>query len=365
MSGTDPTSPLFSPFSFRNGVQAGNRLVLAPMTNSQSHADGSLSDDELRWLTMRAEGGFGTVETCAAHVALDGQGWDGELGVFDDRLLPGLTRLATALRERGVVGLVQLFHGGARADAKLTGQQPWSASELPGDPNGPRQATKEDIARVIGQFRDAAVRAHQAGFHGVELHGAHGYLLGQFLSTLNTRTDAYGGDLEGRARFMREVTQAVRKAVPASFVVGIRISPEDMAQAKGLDLDENLTLARWLCDDGIDFLHLSLWRSAHNTAKRPAEHPLPLFRAVCPAEVPIIVAGSVWTRAEAEALLEKGAAAVALGRSGIAHPDWPRQAMDPAWKPRMPPFTVAELRERGLNEVFAGYMRRWKGFVAD
>src|SRR4051812_44883895 len=117
---------LSSPISFRNGVRAPNRLALAPMTNLLSHDDGSLSDEEQRWLTLRAEGGFGLVSTCASHVALDGQGFEGELGIFDDRLLPGLTRLATALRERGALGLVQIFHGGARAPSKLTGQQPWS-----------------------------------------------------------------------------------------------------------------------------------------------------------------------------------------------------------------------------------------------
>ena len=356
---------LFSPFSFRNGVRAKNRVTLAPMTNGQSHADGSLSDDELRWLTLRAEGGFGVVETCAAHVALDGQGWEGELGVFDDRLLPGLTRLAGALREHGAVGLVQLFHGGARADAKLTGQRPWSASEIPDDAGAPREATPGDIERVIGQFRAAAGRCHRAGFQGVELHGAHGYLLGQFVSKLNTRTDGHGGTLEGRARFMREVTRAVRAEVPASFVVGIRISPEDFGQARGLDLDESLKLARWLCDDGIDFLHLSLWRSASTTTKRPSAHAVPLFRAACPGDVPILVAGSVWTREEAEALLDQGADAVALGRAAIANPDWPRRALDAQWTPRRPPLTVAELEERGLNEAFAGYMKKWKGFVAE
>jgi len=360
-----PRVDVLSPLSFRNGPTARNRVALAPLTNGQSHADGSLGDDELRWLAMRAEGGFGVIETCAAHVALDGQGWSGELGVFDDRLLPGLTRLATALRERGALGVVQLYHGGARAPRQVTGQRAWSASEIPGDPEEPRAATADDIERAVAAFRDAAVRAHRAGFDGVELHGAHGYLLGQFLSKQNTRTDEYGGDIEGRARFVREVTRAVRAAVPASFVVGVRLSPEEWGQAKGVDLDESLTVARWLCDDGIDFLHLSLWRAEKNTAKRPEEHPIPLFRAACPADVRILVAGNVWTRADAEALLDKGADAVALGRAAITNPDWPQRAVEPGWEPRRPPLTPAELRERGLSDTFVGYMRRWKGFVAD
>ncbi|APR79304.1 Putative NADH-dependent flavin oxidoreductase yqiG [Minicystis rosea] len=361
-----PRVDLSSPLTFRNGRIAKNRVSLAPLTNGQSHADGSLGEDELRWLASRARGGFGVVETCAAHVALDGQGFDGELGVFDDRLLPGLTRLASAIREHDALGLVQLYHGGARSPARLTGQRAWSASEIPGDAENPRAATRDDLDRTLAAFRDAAVRSHRAGFDGVELHGAHGYLLGQFLSNLNTRSDGYGGaSLADRARFVREVTRAVRAAVPASFIVGIRISPEDWGQTKGVDLDETLEVARWLCEDGIDFLHLSLWRSANNTVKHPDEHPIPLFRAVCPKEVPILVAGSIWTRAEADALFDKGADMVALGRAAITNPDWPLRATDPTWEPRRPPLTPVELSERGLGDAFIGYMRRWKGFVAE
>src|SRR5450432_4039810 len=102
---------LFEPFVFRNG----DRAWLAPMTNMQSASDGTLSEDELHWLAMRARGGFGVIETCASHVALDGQGWPGELGVYDDRLIPGLRRLASAVIKDDALGLVQLFHGGLRA----------------------------------------------------------------------------------------------------------------------------------------------------------------------------------------------------------------------------------------------------------
>ena len=361
-----PTRELLSPVTFRNGARARNRVALAAMTNSQSHADGSLADDELRWLDRRAQGGFGIVTTCAAHVARDGQGWPGELGIFDDALLPGLERLAASLRAAGALSVVQIFHGGARADAKLTGERPWSASEIPGDPAEPRAATVAEIESVIASFRDAAVRAHRAGFDGVELHGAHGYLLCQFLSRLNVRTDGWGGEsFAARARLLREVTRAVRAAVPASFLVGVRISPEDWGNAKGLDLDESLTLAGWLAEDGIDFLHLSLWTASNNTTKRPDAHPLPLFRRACPADVALFVAGKVWTRAEAEALLELGADVVALGRSAIANPDWPARVADPTWEPKRPPLTAAELLDRGLSAGFVEYMRRWKGFVAE
>lgn len=339
------------------------------MTNLQSHEDGSLADDEQRWLELHADGGFGVVTTCAAHVARDGQAWKGELGIFDDALLPGLTRLATSLNERGCVPMVQIFHGGVRASSALTGERPWSASEFDEDRPGferPRAATEDDLTRVIAQFRDAAVRAERAGFGGVELHGAHGYLFSQFLSrAMNTRTDRWGGSLDNRARLLRETLRAVRGAVKPGFVVGVRLSPEDFGQARGLDLDETLEVAGWLAADGADFIHASLWDVTRNTTKRPTEHPIPLFRAAIPAHVPLVVAGKIWTRADGERALELGANAVALGRSAIANPDWPHRIADAAWEPKRPPLTPAELGARGLSESFVDYMRNWKGFVTE
>jgi 2,4-dienoyl-CoA reductase-like NADH-dependent reductase (Old Yellow Enzyme family) len=358
---------LLEPLFFRNGVRARNRAWLAPLTNMQSHADGSLSEDELGFLELRARNGFGIVETCAAHVALDGQGWPGELGVYDDELLPGLDRLASAIVSAGALGLVQLFHGGLRSPAKLTGQTPWSSSAVqePGAELA-REGTEADILGVIARFRDAAVRAHRAGFGGVELHGAHGYLLCQFLSTTaNLRTDAWGGSLAGRARLIRETLRAVRAAVPDEFVVGVRLSPEDRGNARGLDLDESIQVARWLADDGADFIHLSLWDASRNTSKRPEEHPLTLFRSALREEVRLVAAGNIWTRADAEAALARGASAVAVGQGAIANPDWVTRVSDPTAEVRRPPLTIAELRERGLNPVFAANMRNWKGFVAD
>ena len=353
---------LFEPFAFRTGLVARNRVVLAPMTNKQSHVDGSVGGDELRWLVSRAAGGFGTVMTCAAHVAKDGQGWPGELGIHDDALLPGLSALATAIHAAGAVAMVQIFHGGARADRTVTEVEPWSASAA----DGVRAATEQDLERVTAEFAAAARRAKSAGFDGVELHGAHGYLLTQFLSaTQNQRGDRWGGSLENRARLARNVVRAVRAAAGSAFTIGIRLSPEDFGNARGLDLDESVQTARWLAADGVDFVHVSLWHALNNTKKRPLEHALPLFRAALHADVALLTAGSIWTRAEADELLARGADGIALGRAAIVNPDWPLRAPDPAWHPKRPPVSIAELRERGLSHAFAEYMRGWKNFVAD
>jgi len=356
------TSTLLAPLTFRNGRSSRNRVVLAAMTNLQSHADGTLSDDELHWLERRADGGFGVITSCASHVSADGQGWSGELGVFDDRHVPGLRVLADAMHRRGALALVQIFHGGLRADAALTGVRTWSASESAG---GPRAATEDDLRRVIADFGEAARRARDAGMDGVEIHGAHGYLLTQFLSTVeNRRTDAWGGPLENRARLLREVTRRVRSAVPDDFLVGVRISPEDFGNAKGVDVDENVEVARWLVADGIDFLHLSLGDTHRNSNKHPDRHMVQLFRPAVPANVKLFVAGKIWTAADGERLLAMGADAVALARSAIINPDWPQRIATSGWEPERPPVSADALRERGLGARFVDYLRARPGFIA-
>lgn len=354
---------LFEPLTLRCGLVLPNRIALAPLTNKQSQPDGVLGDAELAFLARRADGGFGLISTCAAYVAPDGKAWPGELGIDRDACVPGLTRLAARLHAGGARCIVQLFHGGARADRALTGEAPWSASAWRDDAQqvAPRAATADDLVRTIDAFVAAAARAEAAGFDGVELHGAHGYLLSQFLSrTMNTRADTWGGDLAGRAQLVREILRRIRARCRPGFAVGVRLSLEDFGQARGLDLDDSLAVARWLADDGADFIHASLWDVTRMTAKRPDAHPLPLLRAALPREVAILTAGKVWTRADAEAVLARGADVVALGRAAIVNPAWPRQDQI-----TRPPLTRAQLAERAVSPVFAEYLTRWKDFVAD
>ncbi len=357
-------STLHTPLTFRSGLTIANRTVLAPMTNLQSHADGTLSLAELSWLRRRATGGFGLIETCAAYVSTDGKSWPGELGVHSDEMLAGLTQLASELKAAGAPALVQIFHGGARAAQDLAGH-PWSASENDADAAKPRAATEDDIHNTIRAFAAAAVRAKKAGFAGVEIHGAHGYLPCQFLSRVqNTRTDGYGGSYDGRARFLREITRAVRAAVGSDFTVGVRVSLEDFGQSVGMDLDEGLTLATELVQDGAEFIHASLWDCSRMTAKRPESHAITLLRAALPADVRILVAGKIWSRADADKMLALGADAVALGRAAIAYPEWPQHATADDYAPAGPPFTADQLVAADLSPAFVDYMKRWKGFVA-
>ncbi|MBK8698622.1 MAG: NADH:flavin oxidoreductase [Saprospiraceae bacterium] len=362
---------IFTPYTFEfSGHKVKNRIALAPMTNLQSHEDGTLGDDEYHWLERRAAGGFGIVITCAAHVSKDGQGWQGELGICDDVQLPGLTRLAEGLHVHPCLAIVQLFHGGARSPESATGTQPWSASphifKVGSKEVEVRGATKEDIEHTIHAFTQAAVRAHQAGFDGVELHGAHGYLLHQFLSTAtNQRTDNWGGSFEKRTLLIRTILKSIRQAVPRNFIVGVRLSPEDKYTFQGIDFDESLQLAGLLANEGADYIHVSPW----NAFKRPEKYAdtdkalITYFREAVQAATAIMVAGEIWTPGEAQQALDLGADFVALGRPGIGIPDWPLRARDAEYEPQRPPYSEAYLREAGLGEVFVQYMKRWKGFV--
>eukprot|EP00746_Dinoflagellata_sp_MGD_P126893 gnl/MRDRNA2_/MRDRNA2_61610_c0_seq2.p1 gnl/MRDRNA2_/MRDRNA2_61610_c0~~gnl/MRDRNA2_/MRDRNA2_61610_c0_seq2.p1 ORF type:complete len:422 (+),score=59.08 gnl/MRDRNA2_/MRDRNA2_61610_c0_seq2:75-1340(+) len=350
----------------RTGKRARNRSVLAAMTNRQSLPDGTLSQDEHDWLVLRAANGFGMVTTACFHVSQDGQGFDGEAGVWSDKHVPGLNLLANSLRQHGALSLMQIFHAGMRAPQRLIGTQPVSASANPTQASATgytRSLTEPEIWRVINDFAEAARRAAAAGFDGVELHGAHGYLICQFLSTAhNQRRDGWGGSLEKRARFLFEIINAVKKVVPSDFIIGVRISPEH----EGVKLEDSLTLASMLTGAGIDFLHLSCWDSFKGSRARPHDRRTltEWFTTTIPNLPPIITAGDIWTRDDAKKVMDMGADFVAVARSAIGNPDWANGLADPNYRPLRPPYSPAHLRECGLNDTFIHYMRNWQGFVA-
>ncbi|MBT8048255.1 MAG: NADH:flavin oxidoreductase, partial [Gammaproteobacteria bacterium] len=246
---------LFQPLSFKHGAIMKNRFMLAPMTNLQSFEDGRLSDDEFRWLTMRAHGGFGLTMTCASHVQPAGKGFSGQLGCFSDDHLEGLTRLASAIKAQGSLAVIQLHHAGMRSPQDVIGGQAVCPSD--NAETGARALTLEEVHQLKEDFVAAALRAEKAGFDGVEIHGAHGYILCQFLSpVINQRKDRYGGSLENRARLIFEIAKAVRERCRPGFLLGVRLSPERF----DLQLGEMIEVSRRLMNGGvIDFLDMSLW----------------------------------------------------------------------------------------------------------
>ncbi len=345
----------------RCGLELPERIGLAPMTNIQSNLDGTLHEDEYRWLVRRARDGFRVVSTCAAFVSEEGKAWAGQLGVASDAHDAGLRRLAAGLRDNGAVSILQLHHGGAKAE--LAPGQPLSTAD--GGPANSRGATQADIDRVIADFVAAATRAERAGFDGVEIHGANGYLFTQFLAPEdNPRTDGYGGDLAGRARLLRETMCAVRAAVSPGFAVGVRLSPVDVWAKRGLVLDDGVEVARWMAEDGADFVHLSLGDAGGAPAHEPDRGPVArAVREALPAEVPIFAAGGVWTREDAARAIDAGVDVVVVGRAAIAHPEWPRVFEGPEWEPVRPTWSRDLLRSKDVSERLLGYLGNFSGMV--
>lgn len=352
-------SALFDPLRLKSGATLKNRFVLAPLTNLQSNPDGVLSADEFRWLTKRAEGGFALVHTCAASVQESGVGFPGQLGFHDERHLPGLTRLADGLKRHGALAIAQLHHGGLRS---MTNPKAPSADEK----LKAEAMTLDEIQHSRDCFIGAAKRAERAGFDGVELHGAHGYLICSFLSPeLNRRDDAYGGSPEHRARFLDELIDGVRAATRPGFTLGVRLSPERW----GIDLLEIRDLAQRLMRDGkIDFLDMSLWDVRKEpTDERYAGRSLAsYFTELEPGEVRLGAAGKIMSAQDARDVLSMGFDMPILGRAAILHHDFPKRvAADPDFTAIATPVSEAYLREEGLGPAFVNYMRTWKGFVEE
>lgn len=354
---------LGTPLDLRHGPTWPNRLALAPLTNLQSHADGTLSDDEFRWLVRRAEGGFALVMTCAAYVSREGLSFPGQLGVADDSQLPGLTRLATAITDAGAVAAVQLQHGGRRADSTLSGRElvaPWT------DPaKGATALSTEQVQQVVADFVAAAVRSERAGFAGVEIHGAHGYLVSQFLDVRhNHRTDQYGGNAANRFRIVHEIIDGIRSATGPNFQVGLRLSPERY----GVVLDESRALAAEVLADGkLDYLDLSLWDAfkypdeEQHRDRRLIDHFTDLDRG----DTRIGVAGKILDTAGARECLDRGADFVLIGTGGILHHDFARRAIaDDSYRVVDTPVHVDHLTAESVGPRFVDYLAdRWDDFV--
>jgi 2,4-dienoyl-CoA reductase-like NADH-dependent reductase (Old Yellow Enzyme family) len=353
----------FEPLVFARGPVMKNRFKLAPLTNLQSHADGVLSDEEYHWLTLRAQGGFGLVMTCAAHVQAVGQGFPGQLGVFSDRHLAGLTRLAAGIRRHGSLAFVQLHHAGLRAPAALIGGRPVSASD--DEKSGARALATDAVEQVAADFIRAAARAEEAGFDGVELHGAHGYLLCQFLSgAVNRREDRYGGSLDNRCRLLFDILRGIRAQCRPDFLLGVRLSPERF----GMTLAETPLIARRLLDSGLlDLLDLSLW----DAFKEPEEESFrgktlfSYFTALERGAVRMSAAGKIQTALNVDDVLSAGADIAVIGRAAILHHDFPERCRrDAHFEPVALPVSVDYLKSEGLSDPFVGYMQTWEGFVA-
>src|ERR1051325_10260861 len=331
------TNPLLIPGRI-GAVELPNRIVMPPMTTRLSDEEGHVTDATVAYYMARVRGGVGMITVEMASPSRAGRHRKRELGIYDDRFLPGLTRLVGEIHRGGAKASIQLGHGGGHTRVDICGETPLAPSAIPHpvyettlETIVPEAMSRERIERTKKAYAAAAQRAMQAGFDCVEIHAAHGYLISQFHAPFeNQRTDEYGGSLQNRARFGLEVLQAVRAAAP---MVGIiyRVSVDDYFQG-GLTHEEGRTIAIWAAQAGADALHITAghYRSkptAHRMIPPMAEPDAPFLGYAADikkqVQVPVIAVGRLGDPTVATEAVASGMADfVALGRTLIADPQW-------------------------------------------
>jgi 2,4-dienoyl-CoA reductase-like NADH-dependent reductase (Old Yellow Enzyme family) len=315
-----------------------NRIVMPPMTTRLSDDEGFITDEAIAYYMARVRGGTGLITVEMASPERAGRHRRRELGIYDDRFLPGLQKLVAAIHAGGAKASIQLGHGGGHTRHDICGETPVAPSAIPHpvfettfETIIPQAMTKPRIDECVAAFAGAAVRAQQAGFDCVEIHAAHGYLISQFLTPFeNHRDDEYGGSLPNRARFGLEVLRAVKAAVPGTGVI-FRLSVEDYFP-EGMPWPEGKQVAIWAAEAGADALHIAAghYRSLPSAARQipPMEYPDGVFLdyaagVKAAVNVPVIAVGRLGDPALAASVVESGKADfIALGRTHIAEPEW-------------------------------------------
>ncbi len=318
-------SILFSPLTIKN-ITLKNRIVTSPMCQ-YSATDGKANDWHLVHLGTRAVGGVGLVIAEATAVAPEGRITPGDLGLWTDEHVDGLRRIAQFIHSQGAVAAIQIAHAGRKASCAI----PWKGGRQLGEQNGgwqtvapgnipflagervPEPLSKEGIQKVITGFASAACRALAAGFRIIEIHGAHGYLLHEFLSPLsNNRTDEYGGPFENRIRLLTQVTEAVRKEWPAGNPLFVRISATDWSEG-GWTIEESIKLARILKDMGVDLIDCSSGGNIHDATIPVAPgYQVPFSEAIRKTGILTGAVGFITTADQAESILQEGKADLVL-----------------------------------------------------
>ena len=327
---------LFAPGSIGT-LQTRNRIIMAPMGTLFAHEDGTVAERTCDYYEERAKGGAGLIIVEIAAVSREGKGHARVLGIYNDEFVPGLRRLVEAVHRHGVPIVQQIYHAGRQTNAAGAGGQPVAPSAIPCPLMKvvPRELTIAEIELLIVDFAAGAARAKEAGFDAVELHGAHGYLLCQFLSPYsNKRTDAYGGSLENRMKFPLGIVARVQETVGPDFPLLYRLSAEEDVPG-GLTLDETRIFAQRLQDAGVHGLDVSTGNyGALHTMIQPGSAPrgclVPLAAEIKKVvDIPVTVAGRMNDPVLADAVIHEGKADfISLGRPLLADPEYPNKAKE-------------------------------------
>ena len=318
-------------------VELKNRVVLAPMVSSYATESGEITDKMVNYYRRFAIGDVGLLYLEAALVTEGGASWDRCVGAYHDFFTPGLKRLVSRIHAKGSKVILQLYHAGrqviitdGRAKAASAIDCPWCRAKT-------REMSVEEILKVEDDFAAAAVRAKEAGFDGIEIHGAHGYLIAGFVSpSTNKRTDQYGGSFENRTRFPLEILKKVRAAVGDDYLISYRISADEYVDG-GFELEEAKRLSSELVKNGVDIMSVSACNLESLNLNKEFRRDfrikkglfLHLSRGIkSVVDVPVVGVGRLHHPEVARKALEDGDAdLIAIGRGLLTDPDWARKAI--------------------------------------
>jgi len=332
---TTKYSKLFQSFPLATDIELRNRIIMAPMTTWSANDDGTVSEQELNYIRQRVNG-VGLVITGCTHVQENGIGFTNEFAAFDDRFIPSLKKLAQAAKSAGAPAILQIFHAGNKAIPDLIPNADVVSASTLKTPSGSfvdsqmtsRALSSTEVLDVIRAFGETTRRAIEAGFDGIELHGAHGFLIQNFFSPLfNQREDEWGGSLEKRMRFpleiVKEVKRVIKQHAKRPFALGYRISVEEYDE-NGLRIGESLQLIDRLIESGIDYLHVSLADILNGKPVDSTEEKLTIQIVIehINQRIPLISAGKIRTPDQAVESLALGLPLVAIGKAIVMNPDW-------------------------------------------
>lgn len=336
MEDKDRFVKLFEPLKIGT-MEVPNRIVMPPMATCFGNPDGTVSDRIMNYYVARAKGGVGLIIVEASLIAWGGRAIVNQLGIYNDSFIPSLRMLTRAVHHYGTKIAIQLHHAGRQTRPALAGMQPVAPSPLPSGliKEIPRELTIKEIESLVDAFSEAAGRAREAEFDAVEFHGAHGYLIDQFLSSYsNKRADRYGGGLEERMRFALEIVERSRKKVGTGFPLFFRMSADEFLPG-GLTLDETKIIAFRLKEASIDCLHVSAatYETLYHFVPPYSTPPgslVYLAQAIKEGiKIPVIAVGRINTPELAEQILSEGKAdLVSMGRALIADPELPNKARE-------------------------------------
>lgn len=316
---------LFDPLVIGN-LTLKNRIVMPPMANDLADAQGRVTDPLIAHYTRRASG-VGLVIVEHSYYTQEGKASLKQLGIHDDAMINGLTKLAESIHAKGTPVCIQVNHAGREGSRAVSGLEPVAPSAVPTDDSDavPRELRRDEIQDLVRLFGEAARRARKAGFDAVEVHGAHGYLLNQFASPLsNRRTDKYGGSFEGRIRFPLEVVTEVRRVVGSDFLMLYRLGASD-GEGRGVTIGEMQTFAQKLVQAGVNIVDVSggLIGDAPDDMTGQG-YFLPLAEKIKQAvEAPVIGVGGITDPIFADEAIRRGRVdLVAAGRALLVDPDW-------------------------------------------